>query len=367
MAGRSGAKNHADQATARPRGWPIVRASVLQPVTDHLRRAGLLEKTLARHGLSPSDLTDPYTVLPLKSYVAWFETASVVLKDPVLGLRLGASTTPQDLLGPVGMLFLLGETLQSAIEDLSRYLSIWQSDTHVGVLRGVQKSEVIYQITEASIWPRRQDTEFSISALCAFIRSMLERAWRPDEIHFEHAAPRNADEVQARLAAPVRFGQTMNRIILSTAVLDRMLPPRPKRAAPFLERHLRELAGATPAAEGKFAGQVGLVIAGRLGRSPVSLAKVADAMGIPPRTFQRRLEAENIGFRDILRQQRQRVAEGLIAGGRVPVSQIAELVGYAESTVLSRAFKGWTGRSPREFARPTPSNETPRTSESINP
>jgi AraC-like DNA-binding protein len=336
----------------RQAGSPIVRASVLQPVADQLREAGLLEKTLARHDLSPADLADPYNVVPLASYVAWFETAALVLKDPVLGLRLGASTTPEDLLGPVGMLFLLGETLQGAIEDLSRYLSIWQSDTHVGVVRGVQKSEVIYQITDASIWPRRQDTEFSISALCTFIRSMLERAWRPDEIHFEHAAGRSADAVQARARAPVRFGQTMNRIILSTAVLDRPLPTRAKGAARFLERHLRELASTIPAGDGSFAGQVGLVIARRLGSSPVSLGKVADAMGIAPRTFQRRLEAENIAFRDILRQQRQRVAEGLISTGKVPVSHVAEVLGYAESTVLSRAFKTWTGQSPRDYARP---------------
>jgi AraC-like DNA-binding protein len=225
------------------------------------------------------------------------------------------------------------------------------------VVRGVQTSEVIYQITDASIWPRRQDTEFSISALCAFIRSMLERAWRPDEIHLEHAAPRSADAIAARFAAPVRFGQAMNRIILSTAVLDRVLPPRSKGAAPFLERHLLELAGNTPAAVGSVSGQAGFVIARRLGRSRVSLPKVAEAMGISPRTLQRRLEAENVAFRDILRQQRQRVAEGLIATGKVPVSHIAEVVGYAESTVLSRAFKGWTGSSPRAFAQPARSRK----------
>jgi AraC-like DNA-binding protein len=336
----------------RRAGWPIVRASVLQPVADQLRQAGLLEKTLVRHDLSLADLADPYNIIPLSRYIALFEAASVLLKDPVLGLRLGARTTPEDLLGPVGMLFLLAETLQGAIEDLSRYLSIWQSDTYVGVVRGVQKSEVIYQITDPSVWPRRQDTEFSISALCAFIRKMLERPWQPYEIHFEHAAPRSAESVQQRFAAPVRFGQTMNRIILSTSVLDRALPPRAKGAAPFLERHLRELAGSTPAAEGSIAGQAGFVIAQRLGRSAVSLAKVAEALGISKRTLQRRLEAEQIAFRDILRQQRQRVAESLIATGKVPVSHIAEVVGYAESTVLSRAFKGWTGSSPRDFAHP---------------
>jgi AraC-like DNA-binding protein len=355
MAERTGtppvSARQSEQQASRRAGWPIVRASVLLPVADQLRAAGLLEKTLARHDLSLADLADPYNVVSLASYVAWFETAAVVLKDPVLGLRLGASTTPADLLGPVGMLFLLADTLQGAIQDLSRYLSIWQSDTHVGVVRGVQTSEVIYQITDASVWPRRQDTEFSISALCAFIRSMLERAWRPDEIHFEHAAGRHAEVVQARIGAPARFGQTMNRIILSTAVLDRPLPSRARGAAPFLERHLRELATTIPAGDSGFAGQVGLVIARRLGRSPVSLEKVADAMGIAPRSFQRRLAAENIAFRDILRQQRQRVAEGLISTGRVPVSHIAEVLGYAESTVLSRAFKGWTGTSPRNYGQ----------------
>ncbi len=32
------------------------------------------------------------------------------------------------------------------------------------------------------------------------------------------------------------------------------------------------------------------------------------------------------------------------------VTSVAHIVGYAETTVLSRAFKSWTGSSPRSFA-----------------
>jgi AraC-like DNA-binding protein len=34
-----------------------------------------------------------------------------------------------------------------------------------------------------------------------------------------------------------------------------------------------------------------------------------------------------------------------------PVAEIAEAVGFTDPTVFSRAFKNWTGQSPREYRR----------------
>jgi AraC-like DNA-binding protein len=343
---------HAQPAASRaPVQWPHVRASVLQPLLAPLREAGHLPRALGRQGLRESDLADPYNFVSLARYVALYEHASFLLKDPQLGVRLGTQTKLAELLGPVGMMFLMARSLQGAIEVLARFLNIWQSHTNMGVLRGAQKSEIVYQISESSIWPRRQDAEFSISALVTFVRDVLGRPWRPDEIHLEHGAPADAEAVQAAFGVPIRFGQSINRIIFSTPILDRVLPASAQAMAPFLERHLLDLARTGPTANDTVAGQAGFVVASRLGSGSVALGRVAREMGLSPRTLQRRLEQERVTFRDIVRLQRQRVAEGLIVSGRVPCGQVAEMLGYAESTVLSRAFKSWTGATPRDFAR----------------
>jgi AraC-like DNA-binding protein len=93
------------------------------------------------------------------------------------------------------------------------------------------------------------------------------------------------------------------------------------------------------------------LIAARIGMGPITLPAIAAELGLPPRSFQRRLAEERTSFRRLVRDHRRSLAEALIKNQTTTVTSIAHTVGYAETAVLSRAFKTWTGTSPRDFAR----------------
>jgi AraC-like DNA-binding protein len=97
--------------------------------------------------------------------------------------------------------------------------------------------------------------------------------------------------------------------------------------------------------------QVNYLIARRLGSRPLSLPSVAQELGLSARSFQRRLAEERTSFRSLVRDQRRTLAESLMKDRSVTVTDVAHTVGYAETAVLSRAFKVWTGASPRAFVR----------------
>jgi AraC-like DNA-binding protein len=90
-----------------------------------------------------------------------------------------------------------------------------------------------------------------------------------------------------------------------------------------------------------------------LGSGPLTLPSVAQELGLSARSFQRRLAEERTSFRNLVRDQRRTLAESLMKDRSATVTDVAHTVGYSETAVLSRAFKVWTGASPRAFARAT--------------
>ncbi|TWS97327.1 GlxA family transcriptional regulator [Reyranella sp. CPCC 100927] len=87
-------------------------------------------------------------------------------------------------------------------------------------------------------------------------------------------------------------------------------------------------------------------------RKDFSVDAVADAVGLSPRTFARRLAAV-CGLSPIRFVQRIRIeaAEVLLETTRLPVDAVARQVGYAEPSTLRRLIRREARRSPAEWRR----------------
>lgn len=67
------------------------------------------------------------------------------------------------------------------------------------------------------------------------------------------------------------------------------------------------------------------------------------------RTLRRKLEAEDTSFAEILDDMRLSLALECLKGTNMTTEHIAELIGYDNATNFRRAFKRWTGKTPREY------------------
>jgi AraC-like DNA-binding protein len=327
---------------------PMIRANLLAPILEALS-AYDTSSLLRQQGLPCVHPIDPYQLIPLSKYVALFEQAALLLNQPFLGLKLGQTFKPE-LLGPLGFIFQASANLREALHHLSSYVSVWQSGTHMTLVQGKTTAGYTYQIDDPQLRPRRQDAEYSLAATCSLVRNLLGETWSPLEVHFEHEA---ADRCSARayaqaFHAPVFFGQNVNRILIRNSDLARAGRSSDRSMVPFMERHLRDLAKESREPE-NFSSQVTHLIARRIGAGPLTLNAIAAELGLPPRSFQRRLSEERTSFRSLVREQRRSMAEALMK--TTTVTRVAHTVGYAETAVLSRAFKLWTGTSPKTYAR----------------
>ena len=79
---------------------------------------------------------------------------------------------------------------------------------------------------------------------------------------------------------------------------------------------------------------------------------MAARIGISARqTLFRRLKAEGATFETILDDLRQTMARDYLSGRKVSVNETAYLVGFSDAAAFSRAFKRWTGVSPRDLRK----------------
>ncbi len=87
----------------------------------------------------------------------------------------------------------------------------------------------------------------------------------------------------------------------------------------------------------------------RQGRGPANLEVLSDMLRCSPRTLSRRLQRENVTFQDIKVKVRRELAQKLLTSTKMSITEIAEMVGFAEPADFTRAYVAWTGHTPSHY------------------
>ncbi|GAA0005414.1 hypothetical protein BRDID11002_54170 [Bradyrhizobium diazoefficiens] len=90
--------------------------------------------------------------------------------------------------------------------------------------------------------------------------------------------------------------------------------------------------------------------AAQCARTAVSAPRMSQASwALSTRTMHRRLREEATSLRDLKEETKFELAKQELMRGRTPIKRIAEIAGFRNEKSFSRAFRSWTGASPREF------------------
>ena len=111
----------------------------------------------------------------------------------------------------------------------------------------------------------------------------------------------------------------------------------------MLDRYLREMDA------GDFSNKVRQALAQSLPSGRVTEEDVAQRLNRSVSSLQRHLRAEGTGYRHILERTRERLAREYLSSGQHPIAEVAYLLGYADQSTFTRAFKRWTGMSPGAY------------------
>jgi AraC-like DNA-binding protein len=95
-------------------------------------------------------------------------------------------------------------------------------------------------------------------------------------------------------------------------------------------------------------GKVESLLIPMLHTGEISMDAIASKMGVSRQTLYRNLKDEGVTFEQVLDEIRHKLALEYLRGKKVSVNETAYLVGFSDPAAFSRAFKRWTGISPRE-------------------
>ena len=80
-----------------------------------------------------------------------------------------------------------------------------------------------------------------------------------------------------------------------------------------------------------------------------NLQEVAELVELSPRMLQKRLQKQGLRFSQILSQARMDVAKQHLRYSDINLTELTLNLGFEDPAVFSRAFKLWTGSSPRHW------------------
>lgn len=80
-----------------------------------------------------------------------------------------------------------------------------------------------------------------------------------------------------------------------------------------------------------------------------SFEQVAEHFSVSSQTLRRKLKAEGTSYPRIKDEIRQDLAVEKLLSQKIPVAEIARLLGFSEPRSFTRAFKQWTGLTPTDY------------------
>lgn len=192
--------------------------------------------------------------------------------------------------------------------------------------------------------------EAAFVSVLKFGRALLRGSGDFRRVTFQHLRPPYADQYEATFRLPVVFGQTHNAIEIDPHLLDRRLDGAFENLHRQAELRVARRLSERPPPE-----DIATRLEHILERQPallgLGLPHAAAELGLHPRTLQRRLREANVKFGDIQARMRRRLAETWLADPAINIEEISERLGFADRRSFTRAFSGWTGKTPSEVRR----------------
>ena len=302
-------------------------------------------------GIEPSWLDRGTTEITHSQMVELFEAAATQLTCPDFGMRLAAVQAAQGatkVLGPLDVAMRNSATLGDAYRYFADHVHVYNNASQICLEKLPDDPRVLMLLEVLLVGGihQRQAVEHALALLQHGIYAISGGHARAREVWFTHEPLAPLPVYRANFNATVRFGQTMNGLLFDEQDLDLPLPDTDPQlyemATSFIDRRFRT--SAMPLRT-----RVRINIARLLVEGNCTQEHVAAALGLHPRTLQRRLREEGESFEAIKDSVRRDVALRYLQQPEVSLVRVTEILGYSETSVLSRSCLRWFCASPREL------------------
>ncbi|MCP3139178.1 AraC family transcriptional regulator [Pyxidicoccus xibeiensis] len=329
-----------------------VRSQLVGPLLAYLRATGHDPMPLvARFGLPANAASLPEVSLPLTTLHAFLDAAEALSGDAFLGLHV-AQRVPRGTYGLVEYIARASATVRDTFRALARYMALLEPAWQASFQDAADGSGTFaYGIPGEPLAYGRHASEYGLALFVHVGRQLTEQPWRrPAAVAFAHPAPADIRPLVEHFGVTPEFGGGRNALTLDAATLDLRVVGADPVLLSVLERAAGAPLAAAPPADPPvpdFVQHVRDAIRASLQEGPPQVGDVARGLHVSLRTLQRRLADHGTSFQDEVDAVRRALSFQYLKDPHLGVSQVAFLLGYSELSTFDRAFKRWTGMTPR--------------------
>jgi AraC-like DNA-binding protein len=186
----------------------------------------------------------------------------------------------------------------------------------------------------------------------AAVNQLIKRATRGSHwllsVRMAMPAPAHHQRFVEHFGVPVFFNEGADALVMDRRWLDMPLneavPDALSQARQRIERRLSQEGG-----ERRIVDEVRWALERRPELLREGLEATATALGLHPRTLQRRLQTEGVKYVDIQSEAKCNRAQVMLRRRAISMESISDELGFSDRRAFTFAFKRWTGLSPSAY------------------
>jgi AraC-like DNA-binding protein len=276
------------------------------------------------------------------------ERALALTNDENFGLRLAQDVGDSQHYDAGLLLLMASPTVGSALERMVAHQRYWGDGERASLQPARNGRTLRYVLGGATGDYARHSYECALAEVALGVRALSGQELGPRVVRFCHPPPKDTSEHARVFRCAIEFARPHAEIEFDQAVLDaRMRHANQKFCEVFeqqVQRALERLSSPKSASD-----SVREMARAALSGGACTLSGTAAALGVGARTLQRRLREEGTSFAELIDALRREMAVVYLER-RIPIPEIASLLGYADATAFHHAFSRWTGSSPLRYA-----------------
>ncbi len=305
-------------------------------------------RIFATVGLDPRLMDDPENRISFQDLGRLLAACADATGCPHFGL-MAVERYGSDSLGAVGNLMRNSPTVGEALRNVQLHLHLNDRGAVLFLLRlDPERVALCYTI----FWHDTHVTSLIYDAALAVAHKALCElcgpGWKPLTVQFAHRRPAATLPYKRFFGVRPEFDAECCAIVFASSWLDHPIAGTDPELRDSLERAVHHREASEPES---LAVHVRRVLYPMVLSGTATLANTTRLFALHERTMRRRLEADGTTFQQLLNEARFEVAQQLLSDTRLPAAEIATVLGYSNPGAFSRAFRDWSGSTPRRWRK----------------